>query len=87
MQSQFLIWQRTQGPRLTINFTFNCQQVLITGITAALNVGFLFIFLLVKKVNRPKEINILYPSTEISFGVHNLIFITCKYGMEVKKGG
>lgn len=58
MQSQFLIWQRTPGPRVTINFTFNCQQVLITGITAALNVRFLLIFLPVKKVNRPKEINI-----------------------------
>ena len=87
MQSQFLIWQRTPGPRVTINFTFNCQQVLITGITAALNVRFLLIFLPVKKVNRPKEINIARPpSTEISFGVHNLIFITCKYGAEVKKG-
>lgn len=38
-----------------------------------------------KKVNRPKEINIARPSTEISFGVRNLIFITCKYGAEVKK--
>ena len=37
------------GPTVTINFTFNCQQVLITGITAALNVGFLLIFLPVKK--------------------------------------
>lgn len=85
MQSQFLIWQCTLGLRVTINFTFNCQQVLITGITAALNVGLLLIFLPVKKVNRLKEINIAHPSTEVSFGVHNLIFITCKYGAEVKK--
>lgn len=73
MQSQFLIWQRTPGPRVTINFTFNCQQVLITGITRALDVGFLFIFLPVggkkEEVNRPKEMHIALPSTEISFGV------------------
>lgn len=84
-RASFLIWQHTLGPRVTINFTFNCQQVLITGITAALNVGFLLIFLPVKKVNRSREINITRPSTEISFGVQNLFFITCKYGAEVKE--
>lgn len=86
MQSYFLIWQLTPAPQATINFTFNCQQVLITGITAILNVEFLLIILPVKKVNRPKEINITHLSAEISFGVYNLIFITCKYGTEVKKG-
>lgn len=60
MRSQFLIWQHTLGPRVTINFTFNCQQVLITGITRALNVGFLLIFLPVgekrkKQGNRPRD--------------------------------
>lgn len=87
MQSPFLIWQRTLGPRVTINFTFNCQQVLITGVTRALNAGFLLIFLPVggKKVNRPTVMHIIRPATEISFGAHNLIFITCEYGTEVKK--
>lgn len=39
-----------------------------------------------KKANRPTEIHISHSATETSFGVHNLIFITCKYDTEVKKG-
>lgn len=87
MQSQFLIWQRTLGPRVTINFTFNCQQVLITGITAALNVGIPVNIPAAEKGKQTQRDKYRpHPSTEISFGVHNLIFITCKYGTEVKKG-
>lgn len=69
MQSQFLIWRRRPGPRVTINFTFNCQQVLITGIRAALKVGSPLIFLSAegrKKVNRPQKDKYRWASGKIS---------------------